>query len=236
MVGSNVGGWIKRLPRALLVLYSSLVALLLASIGLTIIGHALGWGWTDTWMPNFIAEWSGIFFAVLVVERLIERERQQRIEREQEPLKQAAALTINRAVAPLAAAGVLHCGGNDVDPYEKVTDWIRSFPFAERDPGWTAVRRRAIAESRAQINNLRERYGHLLDPDELVTVDYFRDQLSDENKPLGFTMSRIAQEFDIIARRLSGGLGLNAGGGEIYLLWEVYRRIYDDAAETREDG
>src|SRR5205823_4265035 len=48
--------------------------------GLGILTFGLWWfvrdqAWADAWLPNFVAEWSGIALALVVVDRLLEQQR-----------------------------------------------------------------------------------------------------------------------------------------------------------------
>lgn len=67
-----------RRPRGIL-LWLSLVLLALTTATVTLWVFERGQPWADNWLPNFIAEWTGIFVAVAIVDRLREREREAQV-------------------------------------------------------------------------------------------------------------------------------------------------------------
>jgi hypothetical protein len=84
--------------------YAGLAALLIFSIVLS----AVFWDhkWAQEWMPNLIAEWSGLLVAVLIVDRLIERAKEEQLSERQQPLRRLAGYEISRSLIDLVTTAV----------------------------------------------------------------------------------------------------------------------------------
>src|ERR1043166_9269122 len=57
--------------------------------------------WANNWLPNFIAEWSGILITVLIVERLTQAQSRRDFERFYAPLRRTAGIALGRALQPM---------------------------------------------------------------------------------------------------------------------------------------
>src|SRR5205085_75318 len=154
-------------------LYLVLIALLLASIATWVFERNTSWA--NDWLPNFVAEWSGILIVVLVVERFA----QAQIRREQETiyrsLSHTAGLAIGKALQPmidflLAAAestGLETKPGYDlVTFYEEVWDAFSRPRSGIVDPrACLAAWVETIAEVEKRLRNVHDRYFMILDPE-----------------------------------------------------------------------
>jgi hypothetical protein len=152
------------------ILYASLGALLLASILVEVLGHVFGWSWTDTWMPNFIAEWSGILLAVLVVDRLLETDRERRETERISRLRESAGVQLHLAIGPLV--GCAEALGWRVLAEDFEPDYHEMSPRAAR------LWQNAITRALDGLEHFVSDYGEVLEPDDRLSIIHLRDSLA----------------------------------------------------------
>ncbi|HYZ77404.1 MAG TPA: hypothetical protein VE596_08525 [Gaiellaceae bacterium] len=167
------------------------VLLAILSVGTTVVWFAFrSHTWANDWLPNFIAEWTGLFLAVFVIDRLLERERERHHEYQRElrrrPMREAAGQAIERALAYIISFAVstyaqLHevVEEEAVDAWEFLQRWIGEAPTATWTEDPEAVTRFALAltEMRERLLNVPERYQDGLDGAERVRIFDLQDLL-----------------------------------------------------------
>jgi hypothetical protein len=168
-----------------LVLYSSLGLLFGVSILVEALGSVLRWSWTGNWMPNFIAEWSGIFVAVFVVERLLALQQHRAAEVQLKPLRVVAGDMLASSIAPIVACAWILRRTALVDPglalvrrYGEFNRPLEIEEVAEFDH-WDG----ALRESTSALDRFRRDYWSLLEPSELVTLDQARKLIEELSSP-----------------------------------------------------
>jgi hypothetical protein len=212
------------------VLYGSLGLLFSVSVLLEVLGHTLEWSWVDVWMPNFIAEWSGIFIAVFVVDRLLEIDRQLSNEERFMGLRHTAAHALDDALAPLMACMILACGrepSNTVASINEYYDGEIEVVADEADlrwiSNWHKVWADAATATRQRLDRFRTDYAMLIEPDEIRRLDHLREAVRRATTAFGSRESlrreseQVAPDIGRITplrRRLAQGRGILAAEDE----------------------
>jgi hypothetical protein len=157
------------------------VLLLVISAGIYVTGKAAGEAWPDVWLPNFIAEWSGILIAVVLVERVLARERLREREEARAPLRLAVASTLSLALENVIDFAIDRYA--DEKGVDEAEDPVQAAPFLvewsrtvedqmwTRDAfsvGWWATTLKNLSESLVEI---RAKYVTVLDPAEIRRLD-----------------------------------------------------------------
>jgi hypothetical protein len=223
-----------------MVLYGSFGVLFSLLILIEVAGHAAGWRWTDAWMPNFIAEWSGLFIAVFVVERLLERDRAASLDVQLEPLRGLAGDAIACSVAPVVACAWLLNDDVLIEPYRVYTGkrygaFTRPLmlTLTDRVDFW----RRALTDAMAMTDRVRRDYSTLLHPVELVILDQFRaileEMLNDSDAALSKLGNRVPAEFEERLRRIAPVFRRLTGTRLVFDHYQIRRAILKLRPEIR---
>jgi hypothetical protein len=223
--------------------------LVAACFGVWAVGHLLGGGsWADTWMPNFIAEWSGIFIAVVVVERLFERDRRRQQELALAPLRRAAGSALLRALSSVLDyavreyAEVHQTKREDAIPasvfLNRWADEVEQHPTMT-DPFWLDWLSDALAGMATQLREVRARYITALEPREIANLDSLERQASS----FSHTAKGVADQLDpdtptprklpLVLRddQVPGIIGMECKHLTIYFSF-VARHYFDMTGET----
>lgn len=158
--------------------------------------------WANDWLPNFIAEWSGILLALLVFDRLKEAQQRREFEMFLRPLRKKAGLALGKAVQPMIdfllvlaeSTGFETKPGYDLVPFmDELWHWLIEPREGIVDPrtclaDWV----KTIAEVESRLRVLHINYDTILDPEALAEVDDLADRLGDRQwlvgdvgKPIG---------------------------------------------------
>jgi hypothetical protein len=162
-------------------LYLALALLLGASVLVYIVGRLTGGLWPDIWMPNFIAEWSGILIAVVLVERLLDRERRRERELALAPLRREAANVLGHALnGVMGFAVATYASSHDITDAEEpveaagfVERWAREWPDIQplRNAEWLQHIARSLERTSQLLRDIRAKYLIALEPNEIVRLD-----------------------------------------------------------------
>lgn len=166
-----------RRPTPRILLYGVLTFLLVASVLVWAFERTTSWA--NDWLPNFIAEWSGIFIAVLVVDRLVYAERQREQAAIYTPLRHTAGLALGKALQPLIdfllavaeATGLRTRPGQDLVTFFE--ELFEAFPRGGIvDPRacleqWVEI----LTKVESDLRGVRDRYVVTLDPGEISELD-----------------------------------------------------------------
>jgi hypothetical protein len=162
--------------------YASMSLLLIASIAILLVGDLVfHWKWPNNWMPNFIAEWSGIFIAAFAVERLLDLDRKRREALKLAPLQALAGDALATALIPVFEHLLRvwpdqltsNVDGVAQRVIQRVFDLLSSkevlmpAPSAAQIREWAATLHRTATE----IGSLRERYSLVLGADLAMVYD-----------------------------------------------------------------
>lgn len=175
---------------------ASILVKLGAGAGLLALVFALAWfafrgqSWANTWLPNFVAEWSGIAFALVVIDRLLERNRQRQIV----PIQIRAERSIAINLLHIAMLVEIDLWPDRLPLQLMANAWTR---FAD-DPsginyGWIiphlenpkhhAYWRRTFEDARRDLSETRAAYIAFLEP---ATVDLLDELLRVMNRELRY--------------------------------------------------
>lgn len=150
--------------------------------------------WTHEWLPNFIAEWSGLFIAVAIVERLLARARAQEEAARRQPLRQLAGSQLARALEGIIGTAVSEYafGGErqDEPPEPAATFFERWAPSLAdstraRHATWLDILGNTFESAVEALWGVRAQYESALDPQELAHIDELSNQLSSAQLALG---------------------------------------------------
>jgi hypothetical protein len=178
-------------PGPIAVLYLVLLALLLASILTWLFDRHTAWA--NNWAPNFIAEWSGILIAVVVVERLVQAAQRREQAATYMALRHTAGVALGRALRPMVdfLLAVAEVTKIETKPGEELVVFFeRVFEELPRsgipDPKkclaqWVEI----LDDAENRIRSVHDRYFMTLDPDEITQIDRLADSLSPRDWVLG---------------------------------------------------
>ena len=163
--------------------YVALGALTVLSIVLT--AWQLDQKWAHEWMPNFIAEWSGLFVAVVVIERLLARARAVEEQTRRAPLRHLAGERLKKALTPLLDLAVEeYCAaGADLDSGEPAavffTRWSVTLTKSKsaRSARWLRELDDVFASTCKSLEEFRSEYASAIDPGELAHIDVLSREL-----------------------------------------------------------
>jgi hypothetical protein len=143
-------------------------------------------GWVQTWMPNFIAEWSGLLVAVVIVERLLDRARAAEDAARRVPVRRVAGERLGRALGELVAAAV-HSYASEhrierEEPESAAGFLWRWAPLVSgfrraRDATWIYIFANSCEAAADAIDDVRAQYLHALDHDEVADLDRMTPRL-----------------------------------------------------------
>jgi hypothetical protein len=183
--------------------YSALGALTVITIAVAV------WRWDDPWardwLPNFIAEWSGLFIAVAIVDRLLSHARRAEEEARREPWRRQAGIELAQALDELITTAV-HDYARDENTPEEPTEpasvffdrWSQSPGLSEsaRDPTFVYVLANAFQSAANALASFQPRYESALEPEERAHVAELANLLSDDEKALGSWAEDIDPDFE----------------------------------------
>lgn len=173
------------------VLHVTVVCLLMVFIVVWIFERHTSWA--NNWFPNFIAEWSGILIAVLVVDRLNQAQRARTEQAVHESvygsLRYTAGVAIGRALEPMIdfllalaeVTGMKTKGGYAlVDFLEELWEWLGTPRSGIVDPrSCLADFAKTAAEVAARLRGVHTSYFPVLEPpDAIAQIDQLADRLS----------------------------------------------------------
>jgi hypothetical protein len=197
-----VKGW-----RTTTKVYAGLAVLTLVTVVLTLVFWDQAW--VRDWMPNFIAEWSGLFLAVAIVDRLLSRARTAEIEKRRAPERQLAGNRLALALEPIVNTVVHEYarrrraeGMEDEEPpeaasafFERWSATVEGSPEA-RDPAWVYVFANVCERSSEALNKLRVEYDVAFEPGERANIANLADALSRDERDMGYWAEDIDPAFE----------------------------------------
>jgi hypothetical protein len=176
-----------RISIPMLALYLALASLFLASIFVWVLERNTSWA--NNWLPNFIAEWSGILITALVVERLVQAQARREAEAFYRPLRHTAGLAIGRALRPMIdfLLAVAESTGLKTRPaydlvsfFEELWHWLVVPRSGIVDPrACLAAWADTLEEVEARLRDVHARYDTILDPGAIVQIDKLADCLGE---------------------------------------------------------
>lgn len=167
-------------------LYVGLVASGVVLGAVSVVAYSLGATWASAWLPNFIAEWTGIFLVVVLVGRLLARHEEQERARKIQPMRDIAARDLAVIAQPILDYVVQHSSEktlprlreriaefNYIPPLtEYLDDWKYEWP---NDPEAAVREGVAVAdEALARFEGWESRYLGLLSVDERWWTSWIR--------------------------------------------------------------
>jgi hypothetical protein len=183
--------------------YVALALVMVATVAIAV------WQWDETWahewLPNFIAEWSGLFIAVAIVERLLARARAREEAARRQPLRTLAGAQLGRAVEGIIGTAVseyVFGGDKDDEPPEPAATfferWAASLADSSRarNATWLDILANSFESAREALGRVRAQYESALDPQELAHIDELSDRLSSAETALGPWAEDIDPDFE----------------------------------------
>lgn len=197
-------GWRRKVhrPTPLAALYGALFLLLAASIATYAIDRRTSWA--NNWLPNFIAEWSGILLALLVFDRLKEAQQRRAFEQFVRPARERAGLALGQALKPMIefllalaeSTGLNTKPGEDLVPFmDELYNWIGS-PHEDivDPPSCLADWARTLALVETRLRAVHTNYDTVLDPEALAEIDSLADTLANRQFVEECVGKRMGQE------------------------------------------
>jgi hypothetical protein len=168
-----------------------------ALVALTVLTSLFTWWqwdkqWVHEWMPNFIAEWSGLIVAVVIVDQLLARAREAERQRRRAPERQVVgdrlAQALDRVIS--AAAQEWSLGGRELEPAAPVPDfwtaWLADFEnrHSVRDPAWRLAFAHHLRAASGNLNRIRTNYDAALEPGERAHIATLSHRLSEDGRAI----------------------------------------------------
>jgi hypothetical protein len=156
-------------------------------------------------LPNFIAEWSGLFIAVAIVERLLARARAREEAARRQPLRQLAGVRLGRALNEIITTALSEYvfGGDKPDePPEPAATFFERWAASlvdstrARNATWLDILSLAFESAEESLGSVRDEYEPALNSDELAHVHELRDQLDSAQTELGRWSEDIDPNFE----------------------------------------
>jgi hypothetical protein len=168
---------------------------LTVALAALLVGTSLTWlfarktSWADNWLPNFIAEWSGILIVVVLVTRAEAAARRREEAVAYATLREKAGLEIASALRPMIdfLLSVAEVTGVRTRPVEKLVEFFdRLFLELPRDGivdprACLAQWADTLADVELRLRKVHERYSMALFPDEITQIDKVADALAQQD-------------------------------------------------------
>jgi hypothetical protein len=143
-------------------------------------------GWVHEWMPNFIAEWSGLLLVVLVVDRMTERHHA----RLTMPLRYRAGDVLKEIVRSLVrltsgdmGSKEIHFGAADMPEF--IAEWYERVATPGRAPHrqahgseWLLEVQRRFELASETTTRVRDSYLNVLQPNEIYALEELAAQFA----------------------------------------------------------
>jgi hypothetical protein len=187
--------------------YVGLVALTV----ITVIVAVWQWdkAWAHEWLPNFIAEWSGLFIAVVIVDRLLSRAEAVEVEQRRAPERRLAGDELALALEPIVNTAVHeHArrrrehgeeGEEAPEPAAAFLErWSQALQSSSdiRRPAWLYILANAFEKARDSLRTLRVEYDVALDPGERANIATLANTLSRDERDIGFWAEDLDVSFE----------------------------------------
>ena len=173
-----------------------LVGLLVASVAIYVLFAALSKDtWQKTWMPNFIATWTGLIVVVLIVEHIVDSEA----ETLRAPMRAQAASELSDAMSGVLAFAMLASGDEPHEPIraaEYLARWAGEVPRQLWLVDPHAIRQLAdsLRTAESKLDVLRLKY----------SLGILREEEWSQINELQLHLTRAARDIDRCAHQAAG--------------------------------